>query len=37
MDLNRCPERPETFHFVETVPVNMILDEPFRMDEAAVA
>ncbi len=37
MDLNRCPVRPETFHFVEEVPVRMILDEPFRMNEAAVA
>jgi hypothetical protein len=37
MDLNRCPERPETFHFVDGVPVRMILDEPFRIDEAAVA
>jgi hypothetical protein len=37
MDLNRCPARPETFDFVETVPVRMILDEPFAMERAAVA
>ncbi len=37
MDLNHIPGKPVTFHFAEQVPVRMILDEPFRVNEAAVA